>query len=94
MKALGMLINLTQDGEETESLMVDHGAALLGILVSLLQDNSNEEKSDQVVCLLGNLSGCSVEKVKDILAGCDDLMRAVARILVGLCTVKAKSLII
>ena len=84
MKALGLLINLTQDGEETESLMVDHGAALLGILVSLLQDSSNEEMSDQVVCLLVNLSGCSVEKVKDILAGCDDLMRAAARILVGL----------
>jgi hypothetical protein len=84
MKALGLLVNLTQDGEETESLMVDHGAALLGILVSLLQDDSSEEKSDQVVCLLVNLSGCSVEKVKDILAGCDDLMRAAARILVSL----------
>ena len=84
MKALGLLINLTQDGDETESLMVDHGAALLGILVSLLQDDSNEEKSDQVVCLLVNLSGCSVEKVKDILTGCDDLMGAFKRILVSL----------
>ena len=83
MKALGLLVNLTQDGEETESLMVDHGAALLGILVSLLQDDSSEERSDQVVCLLVNLSGCSAEKVKDILAGCDDLMRAAARILVS-----------
>ena len=84
MKALGLLINLTQDGDETENLMVDHGAALLGILVSLLQDDSNEEKSDQVICLLVNLSGCSVEKVKDILTGCDDLMGAVKRILVSL----------
>ena len=83
MKALGILVNLTQDGEEAESLMVDHGAALLGILVSLLQDTFREDKLDQVVCLLVNLSGCSVEKVKDILTGCDDLMRAVARILVG-----------
>lgn len=83
MKALGMLINLTQDVDETESVMVDHGAALLGILVSLLQDNSNEDKCDQVVCLLVNLSACSAEKVKDILAGCDDLMKAVVEILVG-----------
>ena len=86
MKALGMLINLTQDGEETETLMVDHGAALLGILVSLLQDTSNEERCDQVVCLLVNLSSCSGEKVKDILTGCDDLIGAVARILVGWCS--------
>ena len=85
MKALGMLVNLTQDGEETEALMVDHGAALLGILVNLLQDRASEEKCDQVMCLLVNLSGCSVEKVKDILAGCDDLIKAVAKILVGWC---------
>ena len=83
MKALGLLINLTQDGEETEALMVDHGAALLGILVRLLQDKTDESKCDQVVCLLVNLSGCSAEKVKDILAGCDDLMSAVTHILVG-----------
>ena len=84
MKALGLLINLTQDGEEAECLMMDHGATLLGILVNLLQDSTKEEMSDQVVCLLVNLGGCSVEKVKDILTGCDDLMRAAARILVGL----------
>ena len=81
MKALGILINLIHDSEDAEMVIGNYGNSLLSAMVMLLQENPSNEIREQVLCVFVNLSTSS-KRGRDLLVGCDDLMRCISGVLV------------
>ena len=81
MKALGILINLIHDSEDAEMVISNHGNSLLSAMVTLLQEDPSNEIREQVLCVFVNLSSSS-KRGRDLLVGCDELMRCTSYVLV------------
>lgn len=88
IKAVGLLVNLTQGGSSDWSVVMEE-TALLAALGTLLLSNSDPGSGcvvEQCLCVLVNLSCCS-EKTRRQLVHSEDIIRAVGSLLVYITSV-------
>ena len=85
VKAMGLLVNLTQDGSAAWGDVLER-VGLLRPLEEMLQSHGSNGSGgvvEQCLCVLVNLSTCS-EQVRNTLAHSNTIIAAVSSILVGL----------
>ena len=86
LKALGLLVNLTQDSESStlgEELIVQQGTELLVTMETLLEEDSPHIVTEQCLCVLVNLSSSTSEKVRDFLVRRETVTRCICSFLVS-----------
>ena len=81
IKALGLLVNLMQNKDESNSLMSNHGNSVVGTMVSLFQANPTNEITEQLICVLVNIASSSSQS-GDVILHCGELLRCVEGVMV------------